>query len=149
MNFIWSKADMGLCFDEKVDELAKESINRGHPVKNKMSLEEDITQFKKKRKDDWTLSWKQYCGKSKTRDTLLQPNIPVKFWHKNSNYGRRSITIMSSLKFGHLWYSQHLNEIVILDSNSCETCNGTSDLDHIFFGRSRYQAQRERLCENF
>nr|CAH7714765.1 unnamed protein product [Callosobruchus chinensis] len=142
---LWIKAHAGLQANEVVDRLAKESIHTGLELANDIFVKECISERKSKMKQMWNNAWKEYCTQRPTRYTFIHPTIPHELWHKDLPYSRSDIVTIARLKFGHACYPYHLNKIGVQTTNICDTCNTVSDLDHIFFGCRKYNAQSNQL----
>uniref|UniRef100_A0A6P7FAQ5 Uncharacterized protein LOC114328088 n=1 Tax=Diabrotica virgifera virgifera TaxID=50390 RepID=A0A6P7FAQ5_DIAVI len=65
--FTWIKAHIGLENNEKVDQLAKDSIFSGEETLNDIGLQECKTTSKTRLHDNWKLQWNQYCINFPTR----------------------------------------------------------------------------------
>lgn len=104
IKFVWVKAHIGIVNNEKVDQLAKESISSGISLYNSLCLEDVIGKCKNLLKKQWSQQWNEYCFTTPTRYTLIQQEIPKEHWYNRCNYSRKSITHISRLKFGHGCY---------------------------------------------
>ncbi|XP_050519048.1 uncharacterized protein LOC126893140 [Diabrotica virgifera virgifera] len=143
--FTWVKAHIGLQNNEKVDELAKDGSLNGEEISNDIGLQDCISISKYNLKNSWKLRWKQYCVNHPTSYTLLHPEIPTQYWHKNQDLSRYDIVTINRLKFGHACFPSHLFKIDLIDSDLCEICNIPSDLNHIFFACNKFNIHRNKL----
>lgn len=141
------KAHICIIYNEQVDKLAKESIYTGEIVEG-LCVSDCVNARKLMVRKKWTSLWNEYCHTNPTRYTRIQPIIPEKPWFYDYNIPRKYSTIISRIRFGHGCYPAHLHKIGILQSDACEHCNVLGDLEHIFFGCSKFSNENNELYNN-
>lgn len=146
IHFIWVKAHVGL--NEKVDEIAKQSVFSECSSVYKLCLTDTSLALKRSLKDKWNYLWYEFCFTNPSRYTLIHPEIPTTYWHENLNIPRKFITTIIRLKFGHACYPVHLFKIKVLPSNKCTFCDAIGDLDHIFFECPNNFEESNNLYQN-
>ena len=146
---VWVKAHIGLIYNEKADELAKESCNLEYLHMDELCEGDVIAIMRTNLKRRYEERWNSFMRHSSTRYSLIQTKLPIKLWFSEFSVHRRYVSIINRLRFGHGSYPTHLTKINIIASDICQHCGvDVGDLDHILFACSKHKIDCQILYDN-
>lgn len=93
---------------------------------------------------EWTTRWrKSKQGKRilKFDNTLPATKSPKMY----KDLAKRSCSILTQLRSGHIGLNQYLARFRLVDSPKCATCNVSETVDHYLFSCRRYLDERHTL----
>ncbi|CAH1958586.1 unnamed protein product [Acanthoscelides obtectus] len=145
---VWVKAHCGITYNEIVDQLEKDSIIDGSTIGIPLNTQDQQLVLKRNLKMGWRVECSKYCQTNPTRYTMLYPMLPESYWHNNYKIPRKYLSIIIRTKIGHGTFPSHLARLNLRSSDLCDACEEHGDLDHYYFGCSRFLIHSNILYNN-
>uniref|UniRef100_A0A0A9XZ92 Gag-Pol polyprotein n=2 Tax=Lygus hesperus TaxID=30085 RepID=A0A0A9XZ92_LYGHE len=148
VHLVWVKAHVNIRPNEEADEAAARAIREGTPVHFHSNLDlkrrSKINMYQK-----WNTKYSENSEKKGEFYLSVQPTIPRHPWFCEGEFDRKSIRIISRLRFNHHRLPAHLYKIGLLEDPKCP-CNNVDegDANHTLLQCAKYNRQRVELLND-
>jgi ribonuclease HI len=147
----WIPSHVGLFGNETADKMAKFALNTDLFIETKLN-HLCFTDQMLKQKDIMKTKFQEWYireseNKGKHTKTII-PHIPLKPWYYKTDCKTSTIKITNRILAGHAFNNKYLKLIKQKDSENCETCNVTEDVQHTLLTCKKYDNERKSLQFN-
>lgn len=133
ITFVWVPSHCGILGNEKSDILANDAVSSGDMFPYKNFCHDLVSLTKSFLWKAWQEHWDN-SGQVKGRNYYkIQPIIPAKPWFYKCTLDKRSSSIITRMRLGHVCTPEHLAKLKIVPTNMCECGTDIGSLDHLFF----------------
>lgn len=147
-SLVWIPSHCGIKGNEHADQTANKANDENlsfESINNKPTLT-DLLVLAKKNFEKETQHWYETTSATRgiiTFDTF--PQFTMIPWYHKSKHRVDIIKKVNRILSNHGYTNKFLHLIKKKDSDSCESCNVTEDVNHIVFECSKYKLIREKL----
>ena len=147
--FIWVPSHVGISYNEKVDDIARQALDVGAPLEISLSPSDALIQIVNTLKKEWNEKYKCRSQNFGKHHFQIFPDIPAKSWfckdkHKYSKLSAGDFKVLNRLITGHTYDKKYLNMIKVESSNQCDICKTLESAEHLIFKCQKYETIRPK-----
>ncbi|CAK1581898.1 unnamed protein product [Parnassius mnemosyne] len=147
IEFLWVPSHSGIVGNEIVDQATRQDHHEDQTQDCKVPFTDYYQHFKILSKKLWKDYWNITTVNKGKWYAELQPDLPTIPWYNRFKYtGRKFITTINRLRFGHCLVPAHLYRMKIVADDKCTHCaQHNADINHIIFQCPSFGIQRLTL----
>lgn len=141
----WIKGHSGIIQNDRAD-LAAKSACEGPLSRRYLIPHSDLKRFNKEHvKEQWHQDWVNRNRTHRTNLYRIMPPSKWEIWFMKYRYNRREIVTINRIRANHGQFPEHMHKLNMINSDKCEECDETSDINHIIFKCTKYDRHRENF----
>lgn len=150
VEFVWVPSHSGILGNEVVDLATRQEHDEDHSQILKVPFTDYYHLFKSNSRRMWKEYWDIIIETKGKWYAEIQQDLPIAPWYNDFKYcGRKFITVINRLRFGHCLVPAHLHRLKIISENCCKFCSKPNgDINHIIFECEVFNIQRLLLVSD-